>query len=100
MDTGAALLAAILDEPDSDVHRLVYADWLDDAGHVGWAALIRAQCALQRLLLASPDPFADSGAVRCTTLTPEVRLQVVACLGSLGTDSTPEAAERADDLGH
>ncbi len=30
MSTGAALLQAILDDPDSDERRLVYADWLEE----------------------------------------------------------------------
>lgn len=32
MDTGRALLDAILDDPDDDVRRLVYADWLEESG--------------------------------------------------------------------
>ncbi len=40
----SALLAAILAEPESDLPRLVYADWLDENGEPGRAELIRAQC--------------------------------------------------------
>ena len=32
MDERAALLRAIVEEPDDDVHRLVFADWLQDDG--------------------------------------------------------------------
>jgi uncharacterized protein (TIGR02996 family) len=41
-----AFLAAIIVEPDADVHRLVMADWLDENGQAERADFIRAQCAL------------------------------------------------------
>jgi uncharacterized protein (TIGR02996 family) len=47
-----AFLKAIIDEPDDDTHRLVYADWLDDNGDEAdraRAAFIRAQIELERL---------------------------------------------------
>ena len=40
-----ALLAAILAAPDDDAPRLIYADWCDEAGEDGQAAMIRWQCA-------------------------------------------------------
>lgn len=40
-----AFLADILEHPDDDAPRLVYADWLDDRGDADRAAFIRAQCA-------------------------------------------------------
>jgi uncharacterized protein (TIGR02996 family) len=40
-----AFLADIREHPDDDTPRLIFADWLDDAGHEGRAAFIRAQCA-------------------------------------------------------
>jgi uncharacterized protein (TIGR02996 family) len=39
-----ALLRAIQTEPDNDLHRLVYADWLDDHGDAARAEFIRLQC--------------------------------------------------------
>jgi uncharacterized protein (TIGR02996 family) len=39
-----ALLQAILDEPDDDVSRLVYADWLEEHGEAERGELIRLQC--------------------------------------------------------
>lgn len=39
-----ALLAAILAEPRSDGVRLIFADWLDEAGQPERAEFIRAQC--------------------------------------------------------
>jgi uncharacterized protein (TIGR02996 family) len=44
-----ALLAAIRADPDDDVPRLVYADWLDEHGQPERAELIRVQCALAPL---------------------------------------------------
>jgi uncharacterized protein (TIGR02996 family) len=41
---GDALLAAILQEPGDVVHRLVYADWLNDQGEIKQAAFIRRWC--------------------------------------------------------
>ena len=47
--TEQALLEAVLAEPDSDVPRLVYADWLDEHGDPARAELIRLQCDLAKL---------------------------------------------------
>src|SRR5436309_1652890 len=41
-----AILADIIDHPDDDVPRLIYADWLDDNGDPERAELIRLQCGL------------------------------------------------------
>jgi uncharacterized protein (TIGR02996 family) len=40
-----ALLAAIHEDPRSDIPRLVYADWLDENGQVEYAEFVRLQCA-------------------------------------------------------
>lgn len=44
------LLQAILEEPDSDDLRLIYADWLDEHGQEGRAEFIRVQVELAELL--------------------------------------------------
>jgi uncharacterized protein (TIGR02996 family) len=44
-----AFLQAILEDPDDDTPRLVYADWLDDHGRPERAEFIRLQCRLARL---------------------------------------------------
>src|SRR5687767_14107367 len=49
MSDQAALLRAIIDEPDEIMHRLVYADCLEENGDVERAEFIRGQCRL--------DPF-------------------------------------------
>jgi uncharacterized protein (TIGR02996 family) len=45
---GDALLRAILADPGDDLLRLIYADWLQEAGQVERAALIRVQIELLR----------------------------------------------------
>jgi uncharacterized protein (TIGR02996 family) len=46
MNTGDALLQAILDEPDDNNLRLIYADWLQDHGEPDRAEFIRLDVAL------------------------------------------------------
>jgi uncharacterized protein (TIGR02996 family) len=43
------LLRAVIDEPDDDVPRLAYADWLDEHGQPDRAELVRVQLELARL---------------------------------------------------
>jgi len=43
-----AFLQAVLDEPDDDAPRLIYADWLEERGDPR-GEFIRVQCALERL---------------------------------------------------
>jgi uncharacterized protein (TIGR02996 family) len=44
--TGQMLLRAIVEEPDADDVRLIYADWLQDHGDPARAEFIRLQCRL------------------------------------------------------
>jgi uncharacterized protein (TIGR02996 family) len=55
MSDGTALLRAIIDDPDDDAPRLIYADWLDENGDPARAAFIRAQIKLARLPQDDPD---------------------------------------------
>src|SRR4051794_8966487 len=48
------LLRAVLDDPDDDAPRLVYADWLDDHGAHDRAEFIRVQIELARLPQGDP----------------------------------------------
>jgi uncharacterized protein (TIGR02996 family) len=43
VDTAAAILADVLENPTDDVPRLVYADWLDDHGDPARAEFVRVQ---------------------------------------------------------
>ncbi len=45
---------AICADPDDDVPRLVFADYLDEQGHPERAELIRAQCDLEALPISDP----------------------------------------------
>lgn len=45
-DVNTAFLADILEHPDDDTPRLVYADWLEDHGEPQRAEFIRVQCEL------------------------------------------------------
>src|SRR4051794_30043939 len=49
MTSEAGLLRTIIDDPDDDAPRLVFADWLEDQGELAHAAFIRAQCRLATL---------------------------------------------------
>src|SRR5262249_43181590 len=61
-------LQAIIEQPEDDPHRLVFADWLDERGHRSWAQLIRGQCALARLLDDPNDPFSPPGSIELMSL--------------------------------
>src|SRR5262245_31666860 len=49
MSDHEAFLSAILESPDDDAPRLVYADWLDEHGDPDRATFIRVQIELARL---------------------------------------------------
>jgi uncharacterized protein (TIGR02996 family) len=53
--TDAAFLATILDSPDDDAPRLVYADWLDEQGEGDRAEFIRLQVREARMEPGDPE---------------------------------------------
>ncbi len=54
-------LADIIEHPDDDVPRLIFADWLDDNGDPDRAEFIRVQCEMARLRAGPAGPVpADS----------------------------------------
>jgi uncharacterized protein (TIGR02996 family) len=55
--TGDGLLQVILEEPDEDGPRLVYADWLEEQGQLERSEFIRTQCALARTAGDNPRRF-------------------------------------------
>lgn len=59
MDDREALTRAVAADPDDDLPRLVFADWLDEHGEAGYAAFVRAQ-----VELANTPPW-EPFAVRC-----------------------------------
>ncbi len=58
MEHERGFLQAIQESPDDDLHRLAWADWLDDQGDASRAAFIRAQ--LQAARLAPGDLQRDA----------------------------------------
>jgi uncharacterized protein (TIGR02996 family) len=56
MSDNTAFLRAIIEHPDDDGPRLVYADWLDEQGQAARAELIRVQCELARLGASEQRP--------------------------------------------
>lgn len=52
---GAGLLAAIVAQPDDDIVRLIYADWLQENGQPARAAFVRAQIAAAQAEPFSPE---------------------------------------------
>jgi uncharacterized protein (TIGR02996 family) len=80
MSEDAALLRAIIEEPDEDAHRLVYADWLDEHGQPDRAEFIRLHCRLERFY--DGDPFTAGFAAE--HLKPEQRRAWLGPLATLG----------------
>lgn len=54
MPTDADFLRAIIADPDNDVPRLIYADWLEEHGETARADFVRVQCEL-----AKPRPACE-----------------------------------------
>ncbi len=50
-----AFLQAILETPDDDTPRLIYADWLDEHGDPARAEFIRVQCRLAEIYFEDPS---------------------------------------------
>ncbi|WP_088257246.1 TIGR02996 domain-containing protein [Fimbriiglobus ruber] len=73
MSNEESLLAAIWEHPHDDLPRLVYADWLEEAGEpvrVARAEFIRVQCELAKM--PADDPGATDlygGNATCGTVT-------------------------------
>lgn len=63
---GLAMLRTILERPDNDAARLVYADWLEEHGETERAEFIRAQCELAKpaLLGIELNAFRDNPRLR------------------------------------
>src|SRR5947208_13340491 len=57
MNQGEAILQAVIERPEDDAPRLVYADWLEDHGDPDRAEFIRVQCELARLPPDEPRAF-------------------------------------------
>ena len=60
----ASFMRTIIERPDDDLPRLVFADYLDERGEHDRAEFIRVQCELARLMLTCP-----CRGYYCTSLT-------------------------------
>jgi uncharacterized protein (TIGR02996 family) len=80
-----ALVRAIIESPDDDAPRLVYADWLDEHGQPERAEFIRLQCEQSNLILDPPESYDRYTAIglRCGELLRAHYKQWVKDLGSL-----------------
>jgi uncharacterized protein (TIGR02996 family) len=54
MTTDEAFLQSVIDAPDDDTPRLVYADWLEDHQNPARAEFIRVQCSLDKMAVDDP----------------------------------------------
>ncbi len=69
-----AMLAAVVADPDADLLRLVYADWLDDHGRPERAEFIRLQCELRHATATPVDAVrANSLILRLRAVIPDPR---------------------------
>lgn len=95
MTTHAGFLQEIIEHPDNDAPRLIYADWLEEQGDSARAAFIRAQCqparwasSLARFCQYRCDP--SDPFLPAATLAPEFRRAFLTPLLDLGLEgSTP-----------
>src|SRR5436190_21672658 len=76
------LLQAILDSPDDDTPRLVYADWLDEQGETLRAEWIRLQCRLAQFCVLERSPECEY--FSSDDLRPECRAAILGPLLDLG----------------
>ncbi len=59
MNDRDAFIRAIIAQPDDDVLRLVYADWLDENGEKERAEFIRLQCSIALMLVPTGHAHGD-----------------------------------------
>lgn len=68
MGLETSFLADIIENPDDDAPRLIYADWLDDSGQLDRAEFIRTQCAATMCSGESRKELMD----RATAVLPKI----------------------------
>ena len=72
------LYRAVLNHPDEDTPRLMYADWLDENGDPARAEFIRLQCRLTERQSAAPVPHIDPDQQRATVLGDQMKARWLA----------------------
>src|SRR5262245_26615464 len=83
-----ALLQAVLDDPDDDTVRLVFADWCEEHGHADRAEFIRLQ--IERARLAPYHPRHAVLAQRETALLQEHAAEWFASPAGWAVDGFPQ----------
>jgi uncharacterized protein (TIGR02996 family) len=85
MNEHPGFLQAIIERPDDDAPRLIYADWLDEQGASLRAEFIRLQCRLAQLTVEKQEPFrCDADVLVSRDLRPEVRSRLLGPFFELG----------------
>jgi uncharacterized protein (TIGR02996 family) len=78
-------LADIVESPDDDVPRLIFADWLEDQGRTDQAELVRVQIQLARLSAKEEEEEEEKDADRKALLQGrELQLKARAAKGLAG----------------
>jgi uncharacterized protein (TIGR02996 family) len=80
-----ALLRAVIETPDEDLPRLVFADWLTDHDRPAWGDFIRRHCAMTPCFVGQTHPFGvfhlcpreQMGLLPLCFLQPEIRRELV-----------------------
>lgn len=82
----AAFLQTILENPDDDTARLIFADWLEEQGESERATLIRVQCELARLPADNPrhPQYADWKATEHALLQAHAKTWAAPLAGLVG----------------
>jgi uncharacterized protein (TIGR02996 family) len=74
--TADAILAAVIAEPWCDLHRLAYADWIEERGDDARAEFIRVQCGLARPARCEWEAEDGAPCPRYNARRPDGRLQL------------------------
>jgi uncharacterized protein (TIGR02996 family) len=85
-------LQDIIEHPDDDTPRLIYADWLDEHGQAERATFIRTQCAFVRFL-RDDDPFEHFG-LPADELLPAYKEPLLAPLCAIGLNEISNRYEQ------
>ncbi len=96
MTEGESILEAIIAEPDCDMHRLVYADWMEDQGETARAESIRCDQRTAFLMIGRLKPFDGRPCGRFWASNQGMSLSEDAChaaIGSLGNLDWPAHTE-------
>jgi len=89
-----AFLASIVDKPDDDAPRLIFADWLDEHGQPERAEFIRVQCQLAQLECGI-DPLRDYAWSLEDAYKGQDHCDLLGCLCTLAEQDQAESLRQA-----